>query len=187
MQLSHVFIAFLAREEWFSQRFIAFLLFVFLGVPRWPPRAIFCDFGRPLGASWGYLGAILAQYWLQLGHLGSILVLSWAYPGASLAILMTMLISWGVLWRSGGCLGLSLALTLTVWMSKPRKSQLSWPRMCVSFCSVYTCRLPSAPLVCIGQLYLSCASHLHLSVSLLTLSLHLAPHTLSSAPVSCTL
>ena len=187
MQLSHVFIAFLAREVRFSHGFIAFSLFIFLGGPRWPPRVIFCDFGHPLGASWGHLGAILAPYWLQLGHLGSILVLSWAYLGASLAILVTMLISWGVLWRSGGCLGLSLALTLTVWMSKPRQSQLSWPRMCVSFCSVYTYRLPSAPLLCIGQLYLSCASHLHLSVSPLTLSLHLAPHTLSFAPVSCTL
>ena len=88
MQLSHVFIAFLAREVRFPHGFIAFLLFIFLGVPRWPPRAIFCDFGPPLGASWGYLGAILAPYWLQLGHLGSILVPSWAYLGASLAILV---------------------------------------------------------------------------------------------------
>ena len=124
MQLSHVFIAFLAREVRFSNVFIAFLLFVFLGVPRWPPRPIFSDFGRPLGASWGYLGAILAPYWLQLGHVGSILVLSWAYLGASLAILVTMLISWGVLWRSRGCLGMSLPLTLAFWMSKPRTSQL---------------------------------------------------------------
>ena len=187
MQIPHVFIAFLVRGVRLPHRFIACSLFIFLEVPGWPPGTIFCDFGRPLGASRGYLGAILAPYWLQLGHLGFILVLSWAYLGASLAILVTMLISWGVLWRSGGCLGLSLARTLTVWMSKPRQSQLSWPRMCVSFCSVYTYRLPSAPLLCIGQLYLSCASHLHLSVSPLTLSLHLAPHTLSFAPVSCTL
>ena len=87
MQLSHVFIAFLAREVRFPHGFIAFLLFVFLGVPRWPPSAVFCDFGRPFGASWGYLGAILAPYWLQLGHLGSILVLSWAYLGEFLGIL----------------------------------------------------------------------------------------------------
>ena len=54
----------------------------FLGCPDAPPpRAIFYDFGRPLGASWGYLGAILAPYWLQLGHLGSILVLSWRIFG----------------------------------------------------------------------------------------------------------
>ena len=76
MQLPHVFIAFLARVVRFPHGFIAFLLFVFLGVPRWPPRVIFCDFGRPLGPSWGPLGVILAPYWLQLGHLGSILVLS---------------------------------------------------------------------------------------------------------------
>ena len=199
MQFPHVFIAFLAREVRFSHGFIAFLLFIFLGVPRCPPRAIFCDFGRPLGASRGYLGAILAPYWLQLGHLGFILVLSWAYLGASLAILVTMLISWGVLWRSGGCLGLSLALTLTVWMSKPRQSQLSWPRMCVSFCSVYTYRLPSAPLLCIGHLtshvHLICTfqSHLlrsaciwHLTPSRLRLSVAPCDCQLLLAPLMCT-
>ena len=63
MQLSFVFIAFLAREVRFSHGFIAFLLFVFLGVPRWRPRAIFSDFGRPLGASW----ALLGRPWAPLG------------------------------------------------------------------------------------------------------------------------
>ena len=77
MQLSHVFIAFLAREVRFPHGFIAFSLFIFLGVPRWPPRAIFCNFGRPFGASWALfgspwgplnafgvpLGALLAPFW----------------------------------------------------------------------------------------------------------------------------
>ena len=114
MQLPHVFIAFLAREVRFSHGFIAFLLFVFLGVPRWPPRAIFCDFGPPLGASWGYLGAILAPYWLQLGHLGSILELSWAmlsslriHVGASLVIL-------GPCWLH---LGFNLSILARSWRS----------------------------------------------------------------------
>ena len=43
-----------------------------------------------------------------------------------------------------------------------------------------------SPLLCIGQLYLSCVSHLHLSISPLTVSLHLAPHILSFALVICT-
>ena len=55
MQFPHVFIAYLAREERFPHGFIAFSLFIFLGVPRWPTRVIFCDFGRPLGASGGLL------------------------------------------------------------------------------------------------------------------------------------
>ena len=62
MQLPHVFIAFLAREVRFPHGFIAFLLFVFLGVPRWLPRAIFIDFGNLLGAlglSWAVLGCLL--------------------------------------------------------------------------------------------------------------------------------
>ena len=71
MQLPHVFIAFLAREVRFPYGFIAFSLFIFLGGPRWLPRTIFCDFGRPFGASW-------ARVWIPrpvltpLGHdLGS--------------------------------------------------------------------------------------------------------------------
>ena len=63
MQLSHVFIAFLAREVRFSHGFIAFSLFDFFWVPRWLPRAIFNDFGRPLGASWALLGCP----WAPLG------------------------------------------------------------------------------------------------------------------------
>ena len=73
MQLPHVFIAFLAREVRFPHEFIAFSLFIFLGVPRWPPRAIFFDFGplwEPLGSPWGPLsalgvplGALLAPFW----------------------------------------------------------------------------------------------------------------------------
>ena len=77
MQFPHVFIAFLAHEVRLPHGFIAFSLFVFLGVPRWPPRAIFCDFGRPLrvfwalfGSPWGPLsalgvplGALLAPFW----------------------------------------------------------------------------------------------------------------------------
>ena len=69
MQLPHVFIAFLAREVRFPHGFIAFSLFIFLGVSRWPPRAIFCDFGRPLGAfvtllgcPWGPSGALGAPF-----------------------------------------------------------------------------------------------------------------------------
>ena len=77
MQLPHVFIAFLAREVRFPHGLIAFSLSIFHGVPRWPPRAIFDDFGRPLGASWALLGgpwgplsalgvplgALLAPFW----------------------------------------------------------------------------------------------------------------------------
>ena len=70
MQLSHVFIAFLAREVRFPHGFIAFLLFVFLGVLRWPPRAILSDFGCPLGASWDPLGASLGAFWASSGALG---------------------------------------------------------------------------------------------------------------------
>ena len=127
MQLSHVFIAFLAREVRFPHGFIAFLIFVFLGVPRWPPRAIFCDFGPPLGASWGYLGAIMAPYWLQLGHLGALLGLSWRIFGHLGAILAPYLLQLGhpgsILALSWAYLGMSLALTLTIWMSKSRKSE----------------------------------------------------------------
>jgi len=63
MQFPHVFIAFLAQDEWFSHGFIAFLHFNFLGVPRWPPRAILHHFGRPLGAS----GTLLGCPWVPLG------------------------------------------------------------------------------------------------------------------------
>ena len=92
MQLPHVFIAFLAREVRFPHGFIAFSLFIFLGVPRWPPRAIFCDFGRPLGAFWTLLGCLERTWSAPWSPLGTILV--------------TMLISWGVLWRSRGYLGI---------------------------------------------------------------------------------
>ena len=73
MQLSHVFIAFLAREERFPHGFIAFSLFIFLGVPRWPPRAIFNDFGRPLGASWALLGCPWAPLGLPWGLVATLL------------------------------------------------------------------------------------------------------------------
>ena len=66
MQLPHVFIAFVAHEVRFPHGFIAFSLFVFLGVTRWPPRAIFFDFGHPLGASW----ALLGNPWGPLSELG---------------------------------------------------------------------------------------------------------------------
>ena len=66
MQLSDVFIAFSAREERFHHGFIAFLLFSFLGVPRWLPAAIFCDFGRPLEA----FGTLLGCSWDPLSTLG---------------------------------------------------------------------------------------------------------------------
>ena len=67
MQLSRVFIACLAREVRFPYEFIAFVLFVFLGVSRLPPRVIFCDFGRPLGAS----GTLLGSSWGPLSALGA--------------------------------------------------------------------------------------------------------------------
>ena len=67
MQLPHVFIAFFAREVRFPHGFIAFSLFVFLGVSRLPPRAIFYDFGRPLGAS----GTLLGSSWRPLSALGA--------------------------------------------------------------------------------------------------------------------
>ena len=67
MQLPHVFIAFLAREVRFPHGFIAFSLFIFLGGPRWPPRTIFCDFGRPLGA----FGTLLGAPWGPLSALGA--------------------------------------------------------------------------------------------------------------------
>ena len=60
--LMHAVVAWLVLVR-FPHGFIAFLLFVFLGVPRWPPRAIFSDFGRPLGASW----ALLGRPWAPLG------------------------------------------------------------------------------------------------------------------------
>ena len=59
MQLSHVFIAFLAREVRFPHGFIAFSLFIFLGGPRWPPRAIFeilVALWEPFGRYLGVLG-----------------------------------------------------------------------------------------------------------------------------------
>ena len=67
MQLPHVFIAFLAREVRFPHGFIAFSLFIFLGGPRWLPRAIFCDFGRPLGA----FGTLLGCPWDPLSALAA--------------------------------------------------------------------------------------------------------------------
>ena len=51
MQLSHVFIAFLAREVRFPHGFIAFSLFVLLGVPKWSLKSIFDALGRPFGLS----------------------------------------------------------------------------------------------------------------------------------------
>ena len=73
MQLPHVFIAFLAREVRFPHGFIAFSLFIFLGVPRWPPRAIFCDFGRPFGASWARFGSPWAPLGLPWGLVATLL------------------------------------------------------------------------------------------------------------------
>ena len=101
MQLPHAFIAFLAREVRFPHGFIAFSLFIFLGVSRWPPRAIFCDLGRPLGAS----GTLLGSSWGPLSALG-------APFGVLGTILVTMLTSWGVLWRSRGCVGMYLVMHL---------------------------------------------------------------------------
>ena len=127
MQFPHVFIAFLAREVRFPHGFIAFSLFIFLGGPRWPPRAIFSDFGRPLGASWGYLGAILAPTRPSWLHLGALLGLSWRIFGHLGAILAPYLLQLGhpgsILALSWAYLGMSLASTLTIWMSKSRKSE----------------------------------------------------------------
>ena len=64
MQFPPVFIAFWAREEWVPNGFIAFSLFIFLGVSRWLPRVIFCDFGRPLGA----FGTLFGRSWDPLGR-----------------------------------------------------------------------------------------------------------------------
>ena len=67
------------------------------------------------------LGSLLGALWMSLGSLER----TWSAPWSPLGtILVTMLISWGVLWRSRGCVGMYLVITLTVWMSKPRKSQL---------------------------------------------------------------
>ena len=68
-----MFIAFLARGERFPHGFIAFLLFGFLGVPRWPSRAIFDDFGRPLGASWALLGCSWAPLGTSWGLVATLL------------------------------------------------------------------------------------------------------------------
>ena len=73
MQLPHVFIAFLAREVRFPHGFIAFSLFIFLGGPRWRPRAIFNDFGRPLGASWALFGSPWPPLGLLWGRVATLL------------------------------------------------------------------------------------------------------------------
>ena len=162
MQLSHVFIAFLAREVRFPHGFIAFLLFVFLGVPKWPPRAIFCDFGRPLGASWGYLGAILAPYWFQLG----ILAPSWCPLGPILAHL----------WPSWCHLGSIFAPTWPSWLHLGALLGLSWhvfgpnfDNLDVRIKNIGTilashARLSFVPLICISSALpispLACAPHI---------------------------
>ncbi len=84
MQLSRVFIAFLAREVRFPHGFIAFSLFVFSEVPKWSLRSIFEALGRPLGSLRGSLGAIFGL-WGLLWHpfddhfdlLGRPVALSW--------------------------------------------------------------------------------------------------------------
>ena len=141
MQVSHVFIACWACEVRFPHGFIAFPLFIFLGVPRWLPMAIFDDFGRPLGASWALLGGP----WGPLSGLG---VPLGALPLGTM--LVTILISWGVLWRSHGPRDMSLATTLIVWMSKSRNNATIPVSLCASPCKLYTYRF-----LC----------HVHLSVS----------------------
>ena len=64
---------YLVREERFPHGFIAFSLSVFLGVSRWPPRAIFNDFGRPLGASWALFGSPWAPLGLPWGLVATLL------------------------------------------------------------------------------------------------------------------
>ena len=103
MQLSHVFIAFWVPDEWFPHGFIAFSLFVFQGVPRWPPRAIFCDFGCPLGASWALLGCP----WVPLGPpWGACCDPLGALGGHQVALWVSLLMLWrylGISWgRFGG-------------------------------------------------------------------------------------
>ena len=84
MQLSHVFIAFLAHEEWFPHGFIAFSLLIFPGVSKCVLRSIFEAFGSPLGSLRGSFGPTFALWgpsWHpfgdHFGFLGRPVALSW--------------------------------------------------------------------------------------------------------------
>ena len=84
MQLSHVFIAFLARGARFPHGFIAFSLFIFPKVPKCVLRLIFVAFGCSLGSLRGSFGAtfaLLAPSWHPFGDhfglLGCPVALSW--------------------------------------------------------------------------------------------------------------
>ena len=97
----------------FLMGLLHFLFLFFLGCPDGTQErfsVIWAVLWEPLGGSLEFLGF--------LERTGSAL---WSPLGT---ILVTMLISWGVLWRSCVCLVMSLVTTLTVWMSKPRKTQL---------------------------------------------------------------
>ena len=101
MQLSYVFIAFMAREVRFPHGFIACSLFIFLRCQ----SALRGRFLKLLGAPWALYGGPweqLLRFWVPLG-----------IP------LVIILVSWGALWRSHGSLGMTLAVILMVFMSKP--------------------------------------------------------------------
>ena len=65
---------------------------------------------EPLGPSWVFLGSLERPWSGPCSPLGTILVI--------------MLPSWDVLWRSRGSLDMSLSLSLIMLMPKSRKSEL---------------------------------------------------------------
>ena len=86
MQISRVFIAFLAREVRFPHGFIAFSLVAFSEVPKCALSSIFEAFERPLGSlgSFGATSGLWAPSWHPfgdhfglLGRLVALLWLSW--------------------------------------------------------------------------------------------------------------
>ena len=126
-------------------------------------------FLKLLGAPWALLGGPLEQLLRFGGPLGTPLV--------------TILVSWGALWRSHGSLGTTLVVILMVFMSKPSsghnfdgfddqitKNSTPTPLICGShhFCTSHW-HLSCAPRLCDYDLhfsfaYLTCTSRLHLSL-----------------------
>ena len=104
---------------------------------------------------------LLLSFWVDLG---TFLATSW--------------VSWGVLWRSRGALGMSLVIVLMVSMPKSRKSHPFQTRMFTlleAFAHLICTPTPSASI--------TCASHLHISVADLIRTSHV---DLSFAPLSFT-
>ena len=126
-----------------------------------------------LGAPWALLGGPLEQLLRFGGPLGTPLV--------------TILVSWGALWRSHGSLGTTLVVILMVFMSKPssghnfdgfdvqitkenysKRSHLRLPSLVALLIGICHVHLAFASMICISLSHITlaplvCISHYDLS------------------------